>query len=198
MKSAFDDMTLPGCTLGYALALTLAASPAAAAQSSWFGAEQTAAINDPRAAECFSLALGVPDPAEGINPNGLAGAAERFEVAVVLDALAKCRIALRAFPAEPKVIVAQYNAAFTLSVLLFGFKEFPATDEDAARKARAIAAGGENNFVKGIAYFFLGSACEYGIGTPLDPQEAAKWYGMAAAAGDKISERELARITGKQ
>ena len=61
---------------------------------------------------------------------------------------------------------------------------------------------GDENFVKRIAYFFLGSACEYGIGTPLDLQEAAKWYGMAAAAGDKISERELSRllpeITGKQ
>jgi hypothetical protein len=120
---------------------------------------------------------------------------------VVLDALAKCRIALRAFPAEPKVIVAHYNAAFTLSVLLFGFKEFPATDEDAALKAQAIAAGNENDFIKRIAYFFLGSACEYGVGTPLDLQEAAKWYGMAAAAGDTIAARELSRIlpgtTGK-
>lgn len=196
MKSAFDDVTLRCRTLCHALALTLAAGPAAA-QSSWFGAEQTAAVTDPRAAACLSLALGDPDPAEGINPNGLAGAAERFEVAVVLDALAKCRIALRAFPAEPKVIVGQYNAAFTLSVLLFGFKEFPETDEDAVRKARAIAAGDEN-FVKRIAYFFLGSACEYGIGTPLDLQEAAKWYRMAADAGDDISARELARITGKQ
>jgi TPR repeat protein len=178
------------------VALTPAAGPAAA-QSSWFGAEQTAAVTDPRAAACLSLALGDPDPAEGINPNGLAGAAERFEVAVVLDALAKCRLALRAFPAEPKVIVAHYNAAFTLSVLLFGFKEFPETDEDAVQKARAIAAGDEN-FVKRIAYFFLGSACEYGIGTPLDLQEAAQWYGVAAAAGDDISARELARITGKQ
>ena len=114
--------------------------------------------------------MGGPDPAQGINPNGLAGAAERFEVAVVLDALAKCRLALRAFPAEPKVIVAP---AFTLSVLLFGFKEFPETDEDAVRKARTIAAGDEN-FVKRVANFFLGSACEYGIGTPLDLQEAAQ------------------------
>jgi hypothetical protein len=196
MNSAFASVTLRCRTLCYALALTLAAGPAAA-QSSWFGAEQTAAVTDPRAAACLSLALGDPDPAQGINPNGLAGAAERFEVAVVLDALAKCRIALRAFPAEPKVIVAHYNVAFTLSVLLFGFKEFPETDEDAVRKARAIAAGDEN-FVKRIAYFFLGSACEYGIGTPLDLQEAAQWYGMAAAAGDDISARELGRIRGKQ
>lgn len=201
MKSAFDHVTRRRCTLCYALALELVLAltltlfaGSAAAQSSWFGAQQSAAITDPRAAACVSLALGDPDPAQGINPNGLAKAAELFDVPVVLDALAKCRIALRAFPAERKVIVAHYNAAFTLSVLLFGFKEFPETDEDAVHKARAIAAGDEN-FLKRIAYFFLGSACEYGVGTPLDLQEAAKWYGLAAAAGDKIAERELSRIS---
>ena len=48
MKSAFGYMTLRGCTLGYALALTLAAAPAAA-QSTWFGAQQSAAVDDPKA-----------------------------------------------------------------------------------------------------------------------------------------------------
>ena len=197
MKSAFGYVTIRGCTLGYALALTLAAGPAAA-QSTWFGAKQSAAVDDPKAVACLALALGGPVDAQDIDPpNGLARAAAQFNVSVVIDAVAKCRIALHAFPAEPKVIVAHYNAAYTLSVLLFGFNDFPKTDEDAVQKARAIAAG-DDSFVKRMAYFFLGSACEYGVGTPLDPQEAAKWYGMAAAAGDKISERELAQITGKQ
>ena len=112
--------------------------------------------------------MGGPVDAQDIDPpNGLARAAAQFNVSVVIDAVAKCRIALHAFPAEPKVIVAHYNAAYSLSVLLFGFNDFPKTDEDAVQKARAIAAGDEN-FVKGIAYFFLGSACEYCIGTALD------------------------------
>jgi len=42
------------------------------------------------------------------------------------------------------------------------------------------------------------SACQYGVGTQLDLQEAARWYGLAVDGGDKIAERELSRITGKQ
>lgn len=192
MKSPFDHSRLRCGTLCCALALTLAAGPAAA-QSTWFGAKQTTAIDDPRAAACVSLALGKPDPANGFDQNALTDVAATFNVTPVLDALATCRIALRAFPAEPKVIVGHYNAAFTLAVLLFGFNDFPKTDEDAVQKARIIAEG-DQNLAKRMAYFFLGSACEYGVGTSLDLQEAAKWYRMAADAGDKISERELSRI----
>jgi TPR repeat protein len=194
MRSAFGSPTLPWCVLCGVSALTLA--PPAAAQSSWFGVSQTAAVNDPRAAACVSLALGKPEPAHGFNPNGLAGVAETFDLTPVFDAVATCRIALRAFPAEPKVIVAHYNAAFTLSVILFGFKDFPQTDEDAVQKARAIAAA-DNSFSARMADFFLGSACEYGVGTPVDLQEAAKWYSLAADAGDTIAKRELSRIRGE-
>ena len=197
MTSAFPFPALRSCALSGLLASTLAATPAAAG-SSWSGVPRPAAVNDPRVVACVSLALGKPEPARGLNPNGLAGVAETFEVTPVFDALATCRIALRAFPAEPKVIVAHYNAAFTLAVLLFGFNDFPQTDEDAVRKARAIAEGDENIVAKRMAYFFLGSACDYSVGTPVDLQEAAKWYGLGAAAGDTIAARELARFTGKQ
>jgi hypothetical protein len=180
-----------------ALALVLAAGPAAA-QSTWFGAKQTEAVRDPRAAACVSLALGKPDAANGFDQNALTAVAATFDITPVLDALATCRIALHAFPAEPKVIVAHYNAAFTLAVLLFGFNDFPQTDEDAVLKARAIAGGDQNIVAKRMAYFFLGSACEYGVGTPVDLQDAVKWYGLGAEAGDKIAARELARLKGKQ
>lgn len=196
MKSPFARLVLWCFALCGVLTLTLAA-PAATAQSSWFGAPQTAAVTDPRAAACLSLALTKPGAAEGLNTNGLADVGERFELTAVFDALATCRIALRAFPAEPKVIVAHYNAAFTLAVLLFGFNEFPQTDEDAVLKAREMAAG-DDSFAKRMADFFLGSACEYGVGTPVDLQEAAKWYGLAANAGDTVAKRELSRITGQQ
>lgn len=195
MTSAFAFPALRSRALSGLLASTLAATPAAA-ESSWFGVPQTAAVNDPRVVACVSLALGKPEPARGLNPNGLAGVAETFEVTPVFDALATCRIALRAFPAEPKVIVAHYNAAFTVAALLFGFNDFPQTDEDAVQKARAIAAG-DNGFSARMADFFLGSACEYGVGTPVALQEAAKWYGLAADAGDTIAQRELARIKGQ-
>lgn len=189
-------MTLRRCALCGVLPLMLAAGPAAA-QSTWFGAKQTEAVNDPRATTCLSLALRKPDPADGLNPNGLADVAVTFQVTPIIDALATCRIALHAFPAEPKVIVAHYNAAFTLAVLLFGFNDFPQTDEAAVQKARAIAAGDQSALVKRMVYFFLGSACEYGVGTPVDLTEAAKWYGLAAEDGDTISKRELARIKGQ-
>ena len=184
----------PALTLGCVIALTFAAHPAAA-QSTWFGAKQTAAVNDPKATACISLALGNHDPPFDFSQNLLEGAAARFDMPAVEDAVAMCRIALRAFPGEPKVIVAHFNAALTFSMLLFGFKDLPLTDEDAVRKARAIAEGTDaNRFEKQMAGFFLGSAYEYGVGTAPDPHEAAKWYGMAADAGDKVSERELARL----
>jgi len=178
------------------LALVLASAPATA-QSTWFGAKQTEAVTDPRAAACIALALGKPDPANGFDQNALAYVAATFDVTPVFDALATCRIALRAFPAEPKVIVAHYNAAFTLAILLFGYNDFPQTDEDAVQKARVVAAG-DKGFARRMAYFFLGSACEYGVGTPLDLKEAAKWYGLGAELGDTIAARELARIRGQQ
>ena len=198
MRSPFVHVVHRCCVLcGALVSVALAPSPAAA-QSTWFGAKQTEAVNDPRAAACVSLALGKPDPANGFDQNALTVAAATFNVTPVLDALAACRIALRAFPAEPKVIVGHYNAAFTLAVLLFGFNDFPQTDEDAVRKARGIAEGDENIVAKRMAYFFLGSAYEYSVGTPVDLQEAAKWYGLGAAAGDAIAARELARLAGKQ
>src|SRR5262249_38275061 len=154
----------------FLLALTLAAPPAKA-QSTWFGAKQTAAVNDPKATACISLALGNHDPPFDFSQNLLEGAAARFDIPAVEDALAACRIALRASPGEPKVIVAHLNAALTLSMLLFGFKDVPPTDEDAVRKARAIAEGADaNRFEKQMAGFFLGSAYEYGVGTPPDPR----------------------------
>jgi len=189
-----SKVTRRGLILGCLFALTFAVHPARA-QSTWFGAKQTAAVNDPKATACVSLALGTHDPPYDFSQNLLEGAAARFDMPAVEDALATCRIALRAFPDEPKVIVAHFNAALTLSMLLFGFKDVPPTDEDAVRKARAIAEGADaSRFEKQMTGFFLGSAYEYGVGTPPDPHEAAKWYGVAADAGDKISEGELARL----
>ena len=123
MKSPFASVTLGRFFLCGALVLPALAAGPAAAQSTWYGAKQSPAVDDPRAAACLALALGRLEEAQDIYPpNGLARAAETLNVPVVIDALAKCRIALRAFPAEPKVIVAHYNAAYTLTVLLFGFK----------------------------------------------------------------------------
>jgi len=189
-----SKVTRRGLILGCLFAPAFAADPAAA-QSTWFGAKQTAAVNDPKATACVSLALGTHDPPYDFSQNLLESAAARFDMPAVEDAVAMCRIALRAFPGEPKVIVAHFNAALTLSMLLFGFKDVPPTDEDAVQKARALAERDDaNRFEKQMAGFFLGSAYEYGVGTPPDPREAAKWYGMAASTGDKISERELARL----
>jgi TPR repeat protein len=198
MKSPFVHAALGCCVLCTASVLTTLAASPAAAQSTWFGARQTDAVADPRAAACVSLALGKPDPANGFDQNALTAVAATFDITPVLDALATCRIALRAFPAEPKVIVGHYNAAFTLAVLLFGFNDFPQTDEDAVQKARAIAAGDQTIVAKRMAYFFLGSACEYGVGTAPDLQEAATWYGLGADAGDTIAARELARLKEQQ
>ena len=102
MKSAFGYMTLRGCTLGYALALTLAAGPAAA-QSTWFGAQQSAAVDDPKAVACLALALGGPVDAQDIDPpNGLARAAAQFNVSVVIDAVRSAALRFTLFPRSPK------------------------------------------------------------------------------------------------
>jgi TPR repeat protein len=71
-------------------------------------------------------------------------------------------------------------------------------------KARALAAEhvqkGKSDILIPLIGVFLGSANEFGIGTSVNIEEAAKWYRVAVDAGSEVARRELDRMlaaTGK-
>jgi hypothetical protein len=124
-------------------------------------------------------------------------AAQVLEVETVADGFAVCRRAIAAFPAEPKLIIANYTATGVMSLILFGMQGFPKTDAEAVAKARILAEGkdGSHKFLVPLAGVLLGTAYEYGIGAAKDPGEALKWYRLAADAGSRTGKRELERIS---
>jgi len=89
-----------------------------------------AVLNDPIVTRCRMLAARRLDPTLDSLTTAVDQAAIQFNIAPVFDAVAACRAALAAYPNEPKVIVAQYNASEALSVLALGLK-FPESDEQA-------------------------------------------------------------------
>lgn len=120
-----------------------------------------------------------------------------LDVGGLTEAAAECRAALAAFPAEPKVIIAHYNAMEAIHLILFGINSMPDTDATAVAKVRALGADGSLGFLATLIGIYLGTAYEYGVGTPADASEAASWYRKAAEAGDPTATRELARLLAK-
>ncbi len=122
-----------------------------------------------------------------------------FDLPTVFDAAAVCRQALTAHPTDRTLIIAENNASFFLSLITLGVG-FPDSDEEAVLQAlRNVENKGNRSRLEMQALgFYLGSAYEYGVGIRHDRTEAAKWYAMAAQAGDPISKRELARLQGAQ
>lgn len=118
-----------------------------------------------------------------------------FEIDGVTEGLATCRAAWAAFQTEPKVIIAHYNAVEAISLLLFGMKEMPSTDEEGVAKARAL--GADDRLFGKLVGIYLGTAYEYGVGAAADATEAARWYRKAADAGDPTGRRELERLLSK-
>ena len=159
-----------------------------------------AVLADPRVHRCRELAA--RRAANGPSFTSLDTVVEKaailFELEPVFDGVASCRAALAAFPTEPSVVIPHFTAAESLSVLAFGMA-FPDEDEALLRIALKTAADKKENMsgLSGQLFgFFLGSAYEYGIGTPPDRAAALKWYGVAAEAGDPVSRRELTRLRG--
>jgi TPR repeat protein len=183
-------------------ASTLAWSPAAQGQSGPAPAKEglhvgspPAVLNDPIVKACRLLAARRTDPKVAPGGSAVEVAAMMFELGPVFDAVTKCRGALAAYPDEPKVIIAHYNASEALSMLVFGLS-FPDLEEEAFGLALRNAAEPENASGLGgrLLGFYLGSAYEYGVGTKPDRALAMTWYTVAANAGDPISRRELARL----
>jgi hypothetical protein len=152
-------------------------------------------LNDPVVQRCRMLAARRMDPSLDSVTTAVDLAASAIQLEPVFDAVATCRAALAVYPTEPKVIIAHYNASEALLVLALGIK-FP--DSEEAIFNMAIEHIGEQQNDSGmmgqILGFFLGSAFEYGVGTAPNRAAAMKWYGVAAAAGDPISKRELMRL----
>jgi hypothetical protein len=157
-----------------------------------------AVLDDPVVKRCRLLAARRTDPNAFPDP-AVEKAAMMFQIEPVLDAVAVCRAALAAYPNEPKVIVAHYNASDALSMLLFGLN-FPDSEAEAFRRLQGLAdppgspGGAGSAMFKQMAAFYVASAYEYGVGTKPDRAAAMKLYAVAAEAGDAISKRELARL----
>lgn len=151
-------------------------------------------LNDPVVKSCRLLAARRMDPKLDAMTTAVEKASYEFRVEIVFDAVATCRAALARYPSDPKVIIAEYNASEALSVLALGLK-FPDSEKDAL--AMVLEAAGKETgtgVVRQLLTFYLASAYEYGVGTLPDRAAAMKWYAEAAAAGDPISKRELARL----
>jgi hypothetical protein len=157
---------------------------------------QSAALGDPRVKRCLHMALRRENPDIAPMETLVENAAMMLDVPVLLDGFAACRLALAAFPSEPKVIIAHYNAVEMVTMILFGIRNVPRTDAEAVMRARAEAAtlGKKDGLLAPLTGVFLGSAYELGIGTPPDIAEAAKWYRLAADAGSEVARRELDRM----
>jgi TPR repeat protein len=148
---------------------------------------------NPHVERCLFLGLRRQDPKLSAIVTHVEEAAFILDTAGVTEAVAQCRAALAAFPAEPKVIIAHYNAVEAMMMLLFGIKEFPASDEAAVAIALKQARA-PSGVLSNLAWFYLGSAYTYGIGTAADTAEAVRWYRRAADAGNEAAKRELARL----
>jgi len=180
------------CLSAYA-ALAAGCSAARAEEPTWFGAKQTAAAHDPLSVACIEKGL----PGGGANHDPTTApvveAMYRLDLPELEDAFAKCRLAFRAFPSEPKIVVAHATTESMVALLLFGLKDMPPRDETALRAAEA-ALPSEIGMTKTLANFYVGSDYEFGVGAKPDAAKAAAGYRAAAEAGDKIAAHELARL----
>jgi TPR repeat protein len=165
---------------------------------------QSPALGDARVKRCLFMALRRENPKLDAATTTVDQAFSLFDIPVVLDGFTSCRVAFAAFPAEPKVVIAHYNAVEAVAVLLFGIREMPRNEVDWVTKARALAAEqmqpGKFHYWTQLFGVFLGSANEFGIGTSVNIEEAAKWYRVAVDAGSEVARRELNRMlaaTGK-
>ncbi len=186
----------------FASALTLACSPAVQGQSGPAPVKEglhvgspPVVLDDPIVKACRLLAARRTDPKVTPGTSAVEFAAMMFDLEPVFDAVTKCRAALAAYPNEPKVIIAHYNASEALSMMVFGLS-FPDPEEEAFHLALRNAAWPENASGLGgrLLGFYLGSAYEYGVGTKPDRALAMTWYTVAANSGDPISQRELTRL----
>ena len=158
-----------------------------------------AVLNDPVVKRCRLLAARRADPSIPPPMTAVEKAAMMFQIEPVLDAVATCRVALAAYPNEPSVIIAHYNASEALSGLALGPKlldsEASALKTLEGLLSAAVGPGGDGGAMfKQMMAFYVASDYEYGIGTQPDRAAAMKWYAVAAEAGDAISKRELARL----
>jgi TPR repeat protein len=149
--------------------------------------------NDPAVANCRQLAARRVDSTQDSVSTVVEKAMFELRTEVILDAVARCRVALALYPNEPDVIVAHYNASEALLTIMLGMK-FPDSEEAAFAIALETARQQTAGFGLMLVAFYVASAYEYGIGTKPDLAEATKWYGVAANAGDPISKRELTRL----
>jgi hypothetical protein len=151
-------------------------------------------LDDPIAQRCHSLAV-TRRRYDTVFQTELERAANLFYIATVFDATAICRQALLAHPGDRTLIIAENNASLALSFVALGVG-FPDLDEEGVSQARTNieSKGNPSRIEVQVLAFYLGSAYEYGVGARRDRTEAAKWYAIAAQAGDPISKRELARL----
>jgi hypothetical protein len=149
--------------------------------------------NDPLVKSCRQLAARRTEDASDSITTAVEKAMYEFRMEIVADALARCRLALARYPAEPDVIIAHYTASEAVHILLLGLK-FPDSEEESFAMALEAARSQTGGFLLKMAAFYVASAYEYGVGTKPDLAEAAKWYAAAANDGDPISKRELARL----
>ena len=155
-------------------------------------------LDDPNAQRCRSLAL-TRRRDGGLFQTEVERAGNMFDLPIVFDVAAVCRQALSAHPTDRALIIAESNASSFLSLITLGVG-FPDSDEEAVLQAlRNVENKGTRTRLEAqMLGFYLGSAYEYGVGIRRDRTEAAKWYAMAAQAGDPISKRELARLQKTQ
>ena len=151
-------------------------------------------LDGPIVKRCRLLAGRRSDPQLNSVTTAVDKAVDTFNLKIIFDAVATCRAALAAYPTEPKVIIAHYNASESLSALMLGLS-FPDSEKQALDLVLQMSKEKETSATsKQALSFFLGSAYEYGVGTPIDLSAAMKWYTVGAVAGDSISGRELARL----
>jgi TPR repeat protein len=183
-----------GIFLSAATLLTLAITAVAGGDPA---KAQSPALSDPRVKRCLFMALRRENPKLDAITTTVDEALAMLDIPALLDGFTTCRAALAAFPAEPKVIVAHYNAVEAVAVLLFGI-EMPRTDAECVTKAGELAADflqtRKSDMLLPMYAVFLGSASEFGIGTSRNIPEAAKWYRIAADAGSEVARRELDRM----
>ena len=155
-------------------------------------------VLDPIVQRCRALAL-TRRHDDGLFLTEVERAGNMVDLPTVFDAAAVCRQALSAHPTDRALIIAESNASFFLSLTTLGVG-FPDSDEEAVLQAlkNVENKGNRSRIETQILGFYLGSAYEYGVGIRRDRTEAAKWYAMAAQAGDPISKRELARLQRAQ
>ncbi|MFG1413964.1 SEL1-like repeat protein [Xanthobacter sp. VTT E-85241] len=149
--------------------------------------------NDPAALKCIHMAV---DGSQGLS-NALFNALNAFKFELITEIVANCRAVAAEFPNDKRLIVAGFQSTFYITSMAIGvpeIKDGQIIPEKSISQLESQTSSATD--LKNVG-FYIASAYEYGIGAPQSKQEAEKWYAKAAAAGDKVSERELARLQKK-